>query len=83
MYSTFKQNVKTVIDKHFNFSDSYEPPLNDTVMNYANKVFSLGLFLQEFIDAVHEGDGGRILRCWKLCYCYLKVPIKSSTQLKF
>lgn len=35
-------------------------------LSYA-EVFSLGLFLMEFIDSVYEGDGNRILRCiWSI-----------------
>ena len=56
--------------------------LNDTVMNYANEVFSLGLFLQEFIDAVHEGDGGRILRCWKFMLLLFKGSNKTEYSIE-
>ena len=48
-------------------------------MNYTNEVFSLGLFLQEFIDAVHEGDGGRILRYWK----FMLLLFKGSNKTKY
>ena len=37
----------------------------DHVRAYAKEVLSLGLLLMEFIDAVREGDGARIVRCWK------------------
>ena len=37
----------------------------DTVHEYAKEVLSLGLLLLEFKDSVHEGDGNRILRCWR------------------
>ena len=29
------------------------------------KLLRLGLFYQEFSDAIREGDGKRVLRCWK------------------
>ena len=32
------QNVKAIIDNHFNFSNSYKLTSDDTVMNYANEV---------------------------------------------
>ena len=76
------QNVKAVIDKHFNFSNLYKPTSDDTVMNYADEVFSLGLFLLEFIDAIHEGDGGRILRCWKFMLLLFKGSDKSKYSIE-
>ena len=34
-------------------------------MEYARETLSLGLLFLEFKDAVKEGDGTRVLRCWK------------------
>ena len=39
--------------------------LNDNVLEYARETLSLGLLLLEFKDAIKEGDGTRVLRCWK------------------
>ena len=77
--SIFKQNVRAVVDKHFNFSNTYKKTLDDSVRNYADEVFSLGMFLLEFIDAIHEGDGGRILRCWK----FMLLIFKASNKTKY
>ena len=41
----------------------------DGVSNYASAVLNDGL-LMEFRDAIHEGDGPRILRCWKFMLLY-------------
>lgn len=38
---------------------------DDHVLNYARDTLTYGLLLKEFNDAIHEGDGTRILRCWK------------------
>jgi L1 cell adhesion molecule like protein len=38
---------------------------HDGVNAYACEVLTLGLFLMEFADGVKEGDGNRIIRCWK------------------
>ena len=37
----------------------------DSVTEYAKQLLSVGLFYFEYRDAVKEGDGGRVLRCWK------------------
>ena len=36
----------------------------DSVHEYAKDILSLGLLYLEFTDAIREGDGSRILRCW-------------------
>ena len=42
----------------------------DGVFNYASAVLNDGLLLMELRDAIHEGDGPRILRCWKFMLIY-------------
>ena len=37
----------------------------DQVLCYASEVLSLGLFFQEYSDSIREGDGNRVLRCWR------------------
>ena len=37
----------------------------DGVFNYASAVLNDGLLLLEFCDAIREGDGKLILRCWR------------------
>lgn len=37
----------------------------DKVLTYAREILTLGLLLAEFKDAVKEGDGPRVIRCWK------------------
>ena len=42
----------------------------DGIFNYASAGLNDGLLLMEFRDAIHEGDGERILRCWKFMLPY-------------
>ena len=44
----------------------------DEVFNYACAVLNDGCLLLEFRDAIHEGDGERILRCWKFLLLYFR-----------
>lgn len=55
--SDFQDNVET--------SQSVRRVAEDGVRNYASAVLSDGLLLMEFKDSIREGDGPRILRCWK------------------
>ena len=53
-------------------SVSKEP--HDGVLEYAKDTLGLGLLLMEFADSVREGDGDRIMRCWKFL-----LPLFKST----
>ena len=44
----------------------------DGVFNYACAILNDGLLLMELRDAIHEGDGHRIIRCWKFMLLYWK-----------
>jgi hypothetical protein len=37
----------------------------DGVFNYAQEVLTFSLLHAEFEDAIKEGDGLRVIRCWK------------------
>ena len=45
----------------------------------ANKYLGVGCFYREFADAVKEGDGGRVLRCWR----YFLPLFKSSARKNY
>lgn len=51
----------------------------DGVQGYAKDTLTLGLLLMEFVDAVREGDGERIIRCWK----FLLPLFKSSERTNY
>ena len=57
-----------IVNSCVNLSVTFQPkkPLKgDTVHTYACEVLSLGLLYAEFQDAIREGDGIRVLRCWR------------------
>jgi len=43
---------------------------------------SLGLFLMEFTDAIREGDGERILRCWKFFMLIFRAANRKNYAIK-
>ena len=49
---------KTIVSKH-------KGPPSDGIQQYALQILSLGCFYLEFCDAIKEGDGDRMLRCWR------------------
>lgn len=51
----------------------------DCVLAYAKELLTLGLLLLEYNDAVREGDGFRILRCWR----FLLLVFKATGRRKY
>jgi L1 cell adhesion molecule like protein len=51
----------------------------DTVLVYGKELLSLGMLYLEFSDAIKEGDGTRLLRCWK----YLLLVFKATNKNKY
>lgn len=75
-------NVKKITDKFVNLS--YPAPNDcedDNVIAYTKEVMSLGILLMEFNDAVKEGDGERILQCWKFFLPIFKVSHRTNYSL--
>ena len=60
--------TKDFVDLNLTFkeqADPKPPSEEDYVHSCACAVLSMGLLLMEFNDAMREGDGSRILQCWK------------------
>ena len=51
----------------------------DSIRGYASKALALGLLYTEFVDATREGDGSRIIRCWK----YLLVLFRENGRTNY
>lgn len=47
--------------------------VKDSVFDYASAILNDGLLLLEFKDSIREGDGNRILHCWKVLLLYFKT----------
>lgn len=57
---------KDIIDSFVIFSfNNRTVQSDDQVFNYAQQILSLGCFYLEFCDAIKEGDGERVIRCWR------------------
>ena len=56
------QLVDSFVD--FSFSQPSSSNTTDKIEEYGKQLLSIGLFYLEFCDAIREGDGNRVLRCW-------------------
>lgn len=64
---------------HHDLTDDIE---SDHVKRYAVEVLSLGLLYMEFSDSIREGDGDRILRCWRYLMLLFKAKKEKIIVLK-
>ena len=72
-----------IIGEHVNMSINDEISCSkDGIMNYANEIMSLGIFYLNYKDAVREGDGDRLLVCWKYLLPIFKVSDRRNYSLE-
>ena len=45
--------------------------VQDDMFNYQCSLLDIGMIILNFYDAVSEGDGMRVVRCWKFMLPYL------------
>lgn len=75
--------VDTFVDMHMSYGEEKPKPADDScararpvssrgdgVHAYAHGVLAHGLLYMEFRDGIREGDGYRILRCWRYFLLY-------------
>ena len=71
---TAAQNiVENFVDIAYGLQNDSSHSSNDHVKEYACDVLNLGLMLMEFNDSIREGDGERIIRCWRYLLPLFKV----------
>lgn len=54
----------------------------DYVLDYGRDMLTCGLLLKEFTDAVHEGDGQRIFRCWKYFLLFFRATKRTNYAIE-
>lgn len=55
---------------------------SDKVQCYATELLSYGLLYLEFSDAIREGDGLRVLRCWRYLMLVFKVHRRPNYSIE-
>lgn len=53
----------------------------DNIFKYGSAVLNNGLLKLEMWDAIHEGDGPRIIRCWKFLLLYFRFAGHLNPQM--
>ena len=79
----FFNTVSKIIEKYtYTFELEKLQDEGDCVLAYAKELISLGMLYMEFIDGIHEGDGLRILRCWRNFLLIFKAKEKRKYALQ-
>ena len=80
--------IEKVLDKFVDFgygtlSSKSEEKLDlDGIQSYASDILSLGLLYMEFCDGIHEGDGVRIIRCWRFFLLIFKASDRRNYAIE-
>ena len=83
-----KMILKSLIDKiiekfvKFKYNNSDTNQSKDLVVEYEIQLLNIGLFYLEFQDGIKEGDGERVLRCWKYLLPIFLTPTEPITPKK-
>ena len=77
LHSVASQIVLLYVDMEAQLNSKEE--YDDKVQGYACEILSHGLLYLEFSDGIREGDGFRILRCWR----FLMLVFKASRHKNY
>ena len=69
-------------DKQQKKSSGPDLSKHDSVFAYACEVLTLGLLIKEFNDSVREGDGNRIIRCWRYFLLLFKANGRTNYSIE-
>ncbi len=74
--AVLEASTRVILSQFTDFSYPPKPAKHspdDHVQEYAKEVLTMGLFYLEYHDAIREGDGERVLRCWKFLLLFFKA----------
>jgi L1 cell adhesion molecule like protein len=81
--------IRKVLEKHVKFSLPEDNPscrevheCKDHVLEYAREVLRLGLLYMELVDGIREGDGERIMQCWRYFLLLFKATNRRNNSIE-
>ncbi len=76
--------VRKVVGKvvDLSYGEEKQAATEDHIQAYASEVLALGLLLMEFNDAIREGDGPRIIRCWRYFLLLFKMTNRTNYSIE-
>ena len=81
---TLHRFARDIVDRNVNLHlvDGSSCATSDGVLDYAREVLTLALLYAEFHDAIREGDGDRIIGCWKFLLLLFKASKRTNYSLE-
>ncbi len=70
--------IQGILKEHVHLEIEHVDASDDHVLSYARDLLTLGLLYLEFSDAIREGDGERILRCWRFFLLVFKATGRTN-----
>ena len=80
--SVLKELAESISSENKPKEDKSKQENTDSVYEYARETLSLGLLYAEFSDAIREGDGNRIIRCWKYFLLIFKAARRKNYAIE-
>jgi len=72
-YVTVKELAKAIVQKYVYFDPDEKVQRDDKIYLYGTQVLTLALIWHNFNDSIREGDGDRVLACWKFLLIIFKA----------
>lgn len=72
-YSTVKELAKAIIENFVSIDPDEKVQRDDKVHLYGTQVLTLAIIWHYFNDSIREGDGDRVLTCWKFLLVIFKA----------
>lgn len=82
LYRVSHMIVSTYVDIEATFSSASVSKEDDKLLEYSRLVLSIGLLYMEFCDGIKEGDGTRILRCWRFMLLFFKSTNRKNYAIE-
>ena len=79
--SVFHKMITEMLSEHIKLPiapESKSSQSEDGILAYAQEILSLSLLWAEFQDAIREGDGLRVVRCWRFLLLVFKAAQRKN-----
>ena len=82
LYAVSSKIVKTFVDMQASFTSNSTEWDSDKVLEYSRLLLSMGLLYLEYCDGIKEGDGLRVLRCWRFLLLIFRCTGRSNYTIE-
>ena len=84
LHAVVNANIEDVVDISMTFKDDDASDYSNTdhVFEYARELISLGLLYMSYNDAIKEGDGERVMICWKYMLLIFKATGRRNYSIE-